>query len=55
MNHPPYFKPKISEVISIQMTNTKLSWSYKLPLIVDDDPGDFVQLTVDLGNAANFA
>ena len=55
MNHPPYFKPNITEIISIQMTNTQQSWFYEIPQIVDDDSGDVVKLTVDLGYAANFA
>ena len=55
MNHPPYFKPNISEIISIQMTNNQQSWVYKLPQIVDEDSGDVVRLTVDLGYAADFA
>ena len=55
MNHPPYFKPNITEIISIQMTNTQWSWFYKLPPIFDDDFGDVLLLTVDLGYAANFA
>ena len=37
------------------MTNTKQSWFYKLPPIVDEDKGDVGQITVDLGFAANFA
>jgi hypothetical protein len=37
------------------MTNTKESWFYKLPEIVDDDFEDVVQLTVDFSYAANFA
>ncbi len=40
MNHPPYFKPNITEVISIQMTNTQQSWFYKLPLANDEDSED---------------
>ena len=55
MNHSPYFKPNISEIISLQMTNSQQNWVYKLPQIVDEDSGDVVRLTVDLGYAADFA
>ena len=34
-NHPPYFKSAITPMISIQMTNTKENWFYKLPLKID--------------------
>ena len=37
------------------MTNSKQNWVYELPQIVDEDSGDVVQLSVNLGNAANFA
>ena len=54
MNHLPYFKPNITETISIYMTNSEKVWSFKLPNITDDDPGDQVQLTADFSSAANF-
>ena len=55
INHPPYFKSAITPMISIQMTNLKQNWVYELPQIVDQDSGDVVLLSVDLGYAANFA
>jgi hypothetical protein len=37
MNHPPCFKPNITEIIPIQMTKFQQSWFYKIPPIVDED------------------
>ena len=54
MNHSPYFKPNITEIISIQMTNVTQIWSFQLPSFVDDDLGDVVTLSVDFGSVSNF-
>ena len=54
MNHAPYFKPNITEIISIQMTNATQRWSFQLPSFLDDDLGDVVTLSVDFGSASNF-
>jgi hypothetical protein len=50
-NNPPFFRPNLSEIIAIHMTNSPLLWQLKLPAIVDDDVGDIVTMTFERGNA----
>ena len=50
VNHLPYFKPALQEIIALQMTHDAKSWELKLPTIIDED-GDVVSFSVNFGDA----
>ena len=53
-NRAPYFQTKIPGTVTLYKSRSPKEWSYSLPKVKDDNPGDSWTLSYDFGFAGGF-